>query len=56
MNLLPCDHEGLWVQVLEIASCRNAGKCCVYKTQSGRTLPRTLRKQELRAPGGPLVI
>lgn len=29
------------VQVLETASCRNAGKGCVLKTQSGRTLPRT---------------
>jgi hypothetical protein len=26
-------------------------KGCVHKTQNGRTLPRTLRKRELRAPG-----
>jgi hypothetical protein len=44
------------VQVLETASCINAVTCCVHKTQSGQTLPRTLRKQELRAPGCPLVI
>jgi hypothetical protein len=31
-----------WVQVLETTSCRNAGKGCVYKTQSGRALPQTL--------------
>jgi Na+/melibiose symporter-like transporter len=41
----------LYLQVLETPSCRNPGKGCVHKTQSGRTLPRTLRKQELRAPG-----
>jgi hypothetical protein len=41
----------LYLQVLETASCRNPGKCCVHKTQSGQTLPKTLRKQELRAPG-----
>jgi hypothetical protein len=41
------------VQVLETAYCRNAGKGCVHKIQSGRTLPRTLRKWELRAPGCP---
>jgi hypothetical protein len=27
----------------------NAGKCCVHKTQSGRTLPRTLCKRDLHA-------
>jgi hypothetical protein len=42
-----------WVQALVTASCRNVGKDCVHKTQSGRTLPRTLRKQELRASGCP---
>jgi hypothetical protein len=46
------DHEA-WFQVLETASCRNAGKCCINKTQSGRTLPRILHKRELRAPGCP---
>jgi hypothetical protein len=39
------------VKVLETASCRNAGKCCIHKTQSGQTLPQTLCKQELRASG-----
>jgi hypothetical protein len=29
-----------WVQVPETSSCRNAGKGCVHKTQSGRTLPQ----------------
>jgi hypothetical protein len=42
-----------WVQVVETTSCRNVGKCCVHKTQSDRTLPWTLRKQKLRAPGCP---
>jgi hypothetical protein len=42
-----------WVQVLETASCKNAGKGYVHKTQSGRTLPYTLRKRELRAPDCP---
>jgi hypothetical protein len=32
-----------WVQVLETASCRNAGKGCVHKAQSGWTLPQTLQ-------------
>jgi hypothetical protein len=41
------------LEVFLLASCRNAGKDCVHKTQSGRILPRTLRKQELRAPGCP---
>jgi hypothetical protein len=45
-----------WVQVMETASCRNAGKGCVHKIQSGRTFPRTLRKWELRAPGCPFFI
>jgi hypothetical protein len=40
-----------WVQVLETTSCKNAGKGYVHKTQSGQTLPWTLRKQELRALG-----
>jgi hypothetical protein len=40
-----------WVQVLEIASYRNEGKDYVHKTQSGRTLPWTLCKEELRARG-----
>jgi hypothetical protein len=44
-----------WVQVLETASCRNAGKDCIHKTKSGQTLPQTLRKQELRAPGCPFL-
>jgi hypothetical protein len=34
-------------QVLQTASCRNAGKDCAHKTQSGRTLC----KWELHAPG-----
>jgi hypothetical protein len=38
-----------WVQLLETTSCRNAGKECIHKTQSGRTL----RKRDLRAPGCP---
>jgi hypothetical protein len=33
-----------------LQKCR---KGCVHKTQSGRTLLQTLRKQELRAPGCP---
>jgi hypothetical protein len=37
----------------ETSFCRNAGKGYVHKTQSGRNLPRTLRKQELRTPGYP---
>jgi hypothetical protein len=41
------------VHVLETASCRNAGKGCVHKTQSVRTLPWTLHKCELCAPGCP---
>jgi hypothetical protein len=28
----------------------------LHKTQSGRTLPRTLRKRELRAPGCPFML
>jgi hypothetical protein len=40
-----------WVQVLETTSCRNAEKGYVHKTQSDRTLPRTLHKRELRTPG-----
>jgi hypothetical protein len=39
-----------WVQILEAASFRNARKDCIHKTQSDRTLPRTLRKRELRTP------
>jgi hypothetical protein len=42
-----------WVQLLETSSCRNARKSYVHKTQSGRTLLRTLRKRDLRAPGCP---
>jgi hypothetical protein len=45
----------LCVQVLKTASCRNAGEDCVHKTQSGRTLPRTLRKWELHVPGCPFL-
>jgi hypothetical protein len=41
-----------WVQILEIASCRNVGKNYVQKTQSGRTL----HKQELRAPECPFSV
>jgi hypothetical protein len=50
VKLFPCDHKA-WsqVQVLEAASCKNAWKDCVHKDQSEWTLPRTLRKQELRA-------
>jgi hypothetical protein len=44
-----------WVQVLKTASCRNAGKSCVHKIQSGRHFPRTLRKRELHAPGCPFL-
>jgi hypothetical protein len=43
-----------WVQALETTSCINVGKGCVRKTQSGRTLPQTLRKQELCTPDCPL--
>jgi hypothetical protein len=50
VKLLSCDHEVMG-SVLETASCENAGKGCVHKTQSGRTLPRALHKRELRAPG-----
>ena len=47
------------INILETASCRNAGKGCVpYKRRenslfepSGQTLPLTLHKQELRALG-----
>jgi hypothetical protein len=46
LKLLPCDHE-----FLETASCRNSGKGCVHKTQSGHTL----RKWELRAPACPQI-
>jgi hypothetical protein len=46
----------LWVQVMKTSSFRNVGKCCVHKTQSGRTLPRTLRKWELCAPGCPFIL
>jgi hypothetical protein len=34
-------------------STKDAGKGCIHKTQSGRTLPRTLRKRELHALGCP---
>jgi hypothetical protein len=44
VKLLPCDPS--WVQVLKTTSCKNAGKGCVHKTQSGQTLPQTLHKQE----------
>jgi hypothetical protein len=44
-----------WVQVLETASCRNSGKGCVHKTQSGWILPWTLRKQELHSSDCPLL-
>jgi hypothetical protein len=53
IKLLPCDHE-----VMDSSpgkTCRNAAKCYVHKTQSGRTIPRTLRKLELRAPGWPFL-
>jgi hypothetical protein len=39
-------HRSLSAYVLETTSCINA-----CKTQSGRTFPRSLCKQELRAPG-----
>jgi hypothetical protein len=42
-------------QVPETASCRNAGKGCVHKTQSGQTLPWALCKRELCAPSCPLL-
>jgi hypothetical protein len=51
VKLLPCDHEVMGV--LETTSCRNAGKSCVHKTESGRTFSRTLRKREQHAPGCP---
>jgi hypothetical protein len=35
-----------WVQMLKTASCINTEKGCIYKTQSGRTIPRTMRKRE----------
>jgi hypothetical protein len=50
VKLLPYDHE---VKVLKTTSSRYVGKSCVQKAQSGWTLPRTLRKRELRAPGCP---
>jgi hypothetical protein len=50
VKLLPYDHE---VKVLKTTSSRYVGKNCVQKAQSGWTLPRTLRKRELRAPGCP---
>jgi hypothetical protein len=37
VKLLPCDMRS-WVQVLETASCINARKGCLHKTQNGRTL------------------
>jgi hypothetical protein len=37
------------------ASCRNAEKGCVHKTQSDRTFPRTGHKRELHAPGCPVL-
>jgi hypothetical protein len=40
VKLLPCDHEVMGSS-LETASCRNAGKGCIHKFQSGRTLPWT---------------
>ena len=40
-------------QVLETTTYRNVGKGCVQQTQSGRTLPQTLRKRELHALGLP---
>jgi hypothetical protein len=52
IKLLPCGHEVMGSSPGN--SCRNAGKGCVHKTQSGRTLHWTLRKRELRAPGSPL--
>jgi hypothetical protein len=51
-KLLPCDMRS-WVQVLEMTSCRNAGKGYIHKTQSGRIIPWTLPKRELCAPGCP---
>jgi hypothetical protein len=58
VKLLPFDHEvmGSTVQVLETISCRNAVKDCVHKTQCGQTVPWTLRKLELHAPGCPLLM
>jgi hypothetical protein len=53
VKLLPCDHE-IMGQVLEQPIVEMQGKT-VHKTQSGQTLPQTLRKQELRAPGYPLL-
>jgi hypothetical protein len=41
------------VLYLETASCRNAGKDCVHKTQSGCALPQAPRK---RAPGCPFTV
>jgi hypothetical protein len=40
-----------WIQVLETASCINAGEGCVHETQSDRTL----RKRKLDAPGCPFL-
>jgi hypothetical protein len=50
VKLLPYDHV-VMVQAIETATCRNGGKYCIHKPESGRTLPQTLHKRELRAPG-----
>jgi hypothetical protein len=55
-RLLPCECEVSWIQVLEAPSCKNVGKGCVHKTQSGRTLLRTLCKWELYALGCPFML
>jgi hypothetical protein len=38
VKLLPCDHEVMGSSP-ETASCRNAGKDCVHKTQSAPGCP-----------------
>jgi hypothetical protein len=45
------NSESNFLGFMETTSCRSAGKGCLHKTQSGWTLPRTLHKRELRAPG-----
>jgi hypothetical protein len=55
VKLLPCDPEVMGSSPGNSLR-RNAGKGYEHKTQSGRTLPRILRKHELHAPGCPFMI
>jgi hypothetical protein len=50
VKLLPCDHEVMGSSPVNSLYV-NAGKDCVHKIQSGRTLPQTLRK-----PGATLIL